>query len=121
MLAAGTNPVRARVLVMGFAFKENCADTRNTRVADILDELQSYSVDAELYDPWIDPAAVAREYGVTPITAPQAGAYDAIIVAVAHTQFAEMGSGTIRALGKPDAILYDIKGIFGKSGADLRL
>ncbi|MDK3019011.1 nucleotide sugar dehydrogenase [Pseudodonghicola flavimaris] len=121
LLARGANLARARVLVMGFTFKENCADTRNTRVADIVSELEAYSLGADVYDPWVDPAAIAAEYGITPIASPDAGAYDAIIVAVAHKEFTDMGSDAIRGLGKPGAVLYDIKGIFGKSGADLRL
>ena len=121
LLARRIDPSSSRVLVMGFAFKENCADTRNTRVADILAELGDFSVSADLYDPWVDAAQVAREYGVSPVKEPQAGAYDGIIVAVAHQDFVAMGSEGIRNLGKPGAVLYDIKGIFGKSGADMRL
>ncbi|WP_050928163.1 nucleotide sugar dehydrogenase [Aestuariivita boseongensis] len=121
LLARKSDLSRARVLVMGFTFKENCADTRNTRVADILAELASYSVAADLYDPWIDRQAVEREYGLTPIEAPQAGAYDAIILAVAHGEFREMGPEKIRGFGKPGAILYDIKGMFGKTDSDMRL
>ena len=121
LLARGVNPAGARVLVMGFTFKENCADTRNTRVTDILSELASYSVNADLYDPWVDPDATQAEHGLTPIETPENGSYDAMIVAVAHKQFAEMGADAIRALGKPGAVLYDIKGVFGKSGSDLRL
>lgn len=112
---------RAKVLIMGFAFKENCADVRNTRVADIASELAAYSIESYVFDPWVDPAAVQTEYGLTPVSTPDAGTYDAIIVAVGHTEFTEMGSDAIRALGKPGAVLYDVKGIFGKSGADLRL
>ena len=121
LLARGINPSGARVLVMGFTFKENCADTRNTRVADIVSELGEYAVRADVHDPWVDPALVARDYGITPVAVPETGTYDAVVVAVAHRQFAEMGSSAIRALGKPGAVLYDIKGIFGKSGSDLRL
>ncbi len=121
MLARGINPAGARVLVMGFAFKENCADTRNTRVADTVSELAAYSVQADVHDPWIDPEAVQAEYAISPVESPRPGTYDAIVVAVAHRQFVEMGSAAIRALGKPGAVLYDIKGVFGKSGADLRL
>ena len=115
------DPSRARVLVMGFTFKENCADTRNTRVGDIMAELAAFSVAADLHDPWVAPAEVLTEYGLQMVTTPEPGAYDAIIVAVAHSQFVEMGSAAIRDLGKPGAVLYDIKGIFGKSGSDLRL
>ena len=121
LLARGANLARARVLVMGFTFKENCADTRNTRVADIVAELAAYSMQPDVYDPWVDAATMQAEYGIAPVTDPEAGAYDAVIVAVAHKEFVEMGPAAIRALGKPGAVLYDIKGIFGKSGADLRL
>ncbi len=121
LLARGVNLAQARVLVMGFTFKENCNDTRNTRVADIVSELEAYSLQPDVYDPWVDARSVAADYGITPVTKPDAGAYDAIIVAVAHREFVEMGSSAIRTLGKPGAVLYDIKGIFGKSGADLRL
>jgi UDP-N-acetyl-D-galactosamine dehydrogenase len=121
LLARKVDLARARVLVMGFTFKENCADTRNTRVADIVTELKSFSVATDLYDPWVSADAVQQEYGIDPIAAPKPGSYDAIIVAVAHSEFVKMGSAEIRQLGKPDAVLYDIKGIFGKSGSDLRL
>ncbi|GGH23701.1 UDP-N-acetyl-D-galactosamine dehydrogenase [Cribrihabitans marinus] len=115
------DPSGARVLVLGFAFKENCSDVRNTRVADILTELADYSVAADLHDPWVDPDSVATEYGVEVTVAPQPGGYDAILVAVAHDEFRRMGPAELRAFGKPGAVLYDIKGIFGKSDSDLRL
>ncbi|MEQ9692973.1 nucleotide sugar dehydrogenase [Shimia sp. SDUM112013] len=121
MLARKDNPARSRVLIMGFAFKENCADTRNTRVADIVDELQSYSVDVDVWDPWVNVAAIRAEYGFDPVAAPDAGAYDGVIVAVAHDTFVEMGAEAIRALGKPGTILYDIKGALARSESDLRL
>src|SRR5690606_9314867 len=76
----------ARILVMGFTFKENCPDLRNTRVIDIVTELGEYDVAVDVYDPWISADAAEREYGIRPIDAPQPGAYDAIIVAVAHQQ-----------------------------------
>ncbi|MBO9476392.1 nucleotide sugar dehydrogenase [Shimia sp. R11_0] len=121
MLRKGTNLAGARVLVMGLAFKENCADTRNTRVADIVDELQSYSVQVDVWDPWVDGEEVQAEYGFTPIAAPQNGTYDGIVVAVAHRQFVDMGGAAIRALGKAEALLYDIKGVLPRSDSDLRL
>ncbi len=121
LLKRRVDPSGARVLVMGFTFKENCADTRNTRVADILSELAAYSVAADLWDPWIDRDAVQAEYGLRAVDRPEAGAYDAVIVAVAHREFVEMGADAIRGLGKPGALLYDIKGILGRSGADMRL
>jgi UDP-N-acetyl-D-galactosamine dehydrogenase len=121
MLGRGVNPAGARVLVMGFAFKENCADTRNTRLSDIVGELQSYAARVEVWDPRVDGDAVAEDYGIKPIEAPEQGAYDAIVLAVGHQQFVEMGGAAIRALGKPEALLYDIKGVLAKSESDMRL
>lgn len=121
MLARKENPARSRVLIMGFTFKENCADTRNTRVADIAEELQSYSAEVDIWDPWVSAEVMQEEYGLTPVETPEQGAYDGIIVAVSHSEFVTMGAEAIRALGKPGAILYDIKGVLAKSESDLRL
>lgn len=121
MLARDIGVRGAKVLILGYTFKENCADTRNTRVADIVTELASYSVQADVHDPWVGVDRLQGEHAVTGIAEPQQGTYDAIIVAVGHREFVEMGAEAIRALGKPGAVLYDIKGIFGKSGSDLRL
>jgi UDP-N-acetyl-D-galactosamine dehydrogenase len=111
----------ARVLVMGLAFKENCPDLRNTRVIDIVRELGEYNVTVDIYDPWVDAAEAQHEYGVTPIGAPQAGAYDAIIVAVAHAQFREMGAERLRSLGRAAHVLYDLKYILPAAASDIRL
>lgn len=121
LLAKGTNAAGARVLVMGLAFKENCADTRNSRVVDIVDELKSYSATVDIWDPWVDPDVVDAEYGYALVDRPENGAYDAVVVAVAHRQFRELDSAAIRALGKPEALLYDIKGVLPKSESDWRL
>ncbi|KCB24261.1 Vi polysaccharide biosynthesis UDP-N-acetylglucosamine C-6 dehydrogenase TviB, partial [Bordetella hinzii] len=99
----------AKVLVMGLTFKENCPDLRNTRVVDIIKELGEYSVDVDVYDPWVDAEEAKHEYGITPIAQPAEGSYDAIILAVSHHQFVEMGAAAIRKLGKPDHVLYDLK------------
>lgn len=111
----------ARVLVMGLTFKENCPDLRNTRVIDIVRELQEYEVAVDVHEPWADPQEALAEYDVALISTLEPGAYDAIIVAVAHTQFQEMGVEAIRALGKPGAVLYDVKAVFPQDSADLRL
>jgi UDP-N-acetyl-D-galactosamine dehydrogenase len=111
----------ARVLVMGLTFKENCPDLRNTKVVDIVRELQDYNVQADVYDPWIDTAEAQHEYGITPVTAPERGVYDAIIVAVAHEQFVELGAQGIRAFGKPEHVLYDLKYVLKADEADIRL
>lgn len=111
----------ARVLVMGLTFKENCPDLRNTKVVDIVTELADYGVQVDCYDPWVSPEDAEHEYGITPISAPKAGEYDAVVVAVAHKQFAEMGEERIRALGKPAHVLYDLKYILPADVCDLRL
>jgi UDP-N-acetyl-D-galactosamine dehydrogenase len=111
----------ARVLILGYTFKENCADTRNTRVADIVAELGDYAVSAEVHDPWVGVDRLTTEHGVAAVESPEQGAYDAIIVAVSHREFVKLGADAIRGFGKKGAVLYDIKGIFGKSGSDLRL
>jgi UDP-N-acetyl-D-galactosamine dehydrogenase len=111
----------ARVLVMGLAFKENCPDLRNTRVVDIVRELSEYGVEVDVHDPWVDPEEAVAEYGITPVAEPAAGRYDGIVLAVAHRQFAELGAARIRALGKPDHVLYDLKYVLQPDESDLRL
>jgi UDP-N-acetyl-D-galactosamine dehydrogenase len=111
----------ARVLVMGLTFKENCPDLRNTRVVDIIDELKGYEASVDVWDPWVDHAEAAAEYGIQLVSDPKAGTYDAIVLAVAHKQFSELGEKAIRALGKPNAVLFDVKGVLPKDGAELRL
>jgi UDP-N-acetyl-D-galactosamine dehydrogenase len=111
----------ARVLIMGLTFKENCPDLRNTRVIDIIEELKDYKVQTDVFDPWADPAQALHEHGITPVQSPELGAYDAIIIAVAHHQFKTMGVQAIRALGKPEHLLYDLKYLLPIDGSDLRL
>ncbi|MEH6646479.1 nucleotide sugar dehydrogenase [Sulfitobacter sp.] len=111
----------ARVLILGYTFKENCEDTRNTRVADIVAELGEYAVEAVVHDPWVGAKRLHTEHRLTTVETPEQGAYDAIIVAVGHREYVELGSDAVRAFGKQGAVLYDIKGIFGKTGSDLRL
>jgi UDP-N-acetyl-D-galactosamine dehydrogenase len=111
----------ARVLVMGLAFKENCPDLRNTRVVDIVRELADYDVQADVHDPWVAAEEAQHEYGITPVGQPQAGAYDAIIIAVAHEQFKAMGAPALRALGKPQHVLFDLKYVLPAADSDLRL
>jgi len=111
----------SRVLVMGLTFKENCPDLRNTRVVDIVRELGEYSIDVDVYDPWVDAAEAQHEYGLTPVAKPAVGAYDGVILAVAHEQFAAMGAAALRALGKPEHVLYDLKYVLAAGESDLRL
>ncbi|TEA79955.1 Vi polysaccharide biosynthesis UDP-N-acetylglucosamine C-6 dehydrogenase TviB [Allopusillimonas ginsengisoli] len=111
----------SRVLVMGLTFKENCPDLRNTRVVDIVKELGEYNIEVDVYDPWVEAQEAQNEYGITPIDKPADGAYDAIILAVSHHQFVQMGAAAIRALGKPEHVLYDLKYALSPQEADLRL
>ena len=111
----------ARVLVMGLAFKENCPDLRNTRIVDIVTELKDYGVQADVFDPWVAVEEAQREYAITPISQPEAATYDAIVLAVGHQQFKDMGAAEIRALGKPEHILYDLKYLLPAEESDLRL
>jgi UDP-N-acetyl-D-galactosamine dehydrogenase len=111
----------ARVLIMGLTFKENCPDLRNTRVVDIVKELADYNVHTDVYDPWVSAAEAQHEYGISPTTQLTPGTYDAIVLAVAHHQFKAMGATAIRALGKPDHVLYDLKYLFPSADSDIRL
>ncbi|MFL9839873.1 Vi polysaccharide biosynthesis UDP-N-acetylglucosamine C-6 dehydrogenase TviB [Sphingomonas sp. ST-64] len=111
----------ARALVMGLTFKENCPDLRNTRVVDIIRALQSYGVQVDVYDPWVDGEEARHECGVSPVAEPEAGAYDAVVVAVAHEQFRSMAPAQIRGLGKSESVLYDLKSILPADMSDARL
>ena len=111
----------ARVLIMGLAFKENCPDIRNTRVADIVEELQEYNCQVHVYDPYVAAAKADDEYKIHLVQMPEPDTYDAIVLAVAHQEFKEMGVGGIRAFGKKNHILYDLKYLFPASETDLRL
>lgn len=111
----------AKVLIMGLAFKENCPDLRNTRVVDIIRELRSYQIVADVYDPWVSPLEADHEYGIQPVSKLEQGHYDAIMIAVAHQQFRDMGAQRIHDLGKPTHVLYDLKYLFPQSETTLRL
>jgi UDP-N-acetyl-D-glucosamine/UDP-N-acetyl-D-galactosamine dehydrogenase len=121
MLKRGLTVKGARVLVLGLTFKENCPDLRNTKVVDVVRELEDYGIAVDVYDPWIDAAEAQHEYGITPVAAPKTGAYNGIVLAVAHTAFADMGAAAIRAFGKADSVLYDLKHILPRDSVDMRL
>jgi len=111
----------AKVLILGLSFKENCPDVRNTKIIDIVHELEEYNIEVDVYDPWVDTAEAEREYNVTPVIEPAANSYDGIILAVAHNEFVEMGIHKIRSLGKSSHVLYDLKYVFAKEDTDIRL
>jgi UDP-N-acetyl-D-galactosamine dehydrogenase len=121
MAARAGCPQDARVLLLGLTFKENCPDLRNTRVVDIAAELAAYGIHCSIHDPWASPEEAEREYGIG-LVQPQAGDdYDAVVLAVAHRQFAEMGIDAVRALAKPGAVVYDVKHLFPATAVDGRL
>ena len=111
----------SNVLIMGLTFKENCPDLRNTRVTDMIDELSEYGSNVDVYDPWVDKDAAKKEYGITLLDKIDKNKYDAIIIAVAHSEFVEMGMQTLREYGKEDHILYDLKYILPADKVDGRL
>ncbi|MDY0005274.1 MAG: UDP binding domain-containing protein, partial [Spongiibacteraceae bacterium] len=113
--------VDANILVMGLAFKENCPDLRNTRVTDIIEELRICNAHVDIFDPWVDPEEAQHELGVSTVAEPASGHYDAVIIAVAHDQFREMGVDAIRALARPDAVIFDIKYLLPTDAVDGRL
>ena len=111
----------ANVLLLGITFKENCPDIRNTKVVDIADEISNYHVNLDIYDPWAESEEVMDEYGLSLIDEPEDGKYDAIIAAVAHEQFREWGTDKLKALGKDNCVIFDLKYIFDKNEVDIRL
>ncbi|TVU61529.1 Vi polysaccharide biosynthesis UDP-N-acetylglucosamine C-6 dehydrogenase TviB [Vibrio atlanticus] len=110
----------ANVLVMGLTFKENCPDLRNTKVVDIVSELKEYNINVDIVDPWCSNEEAQHEYGLS-LTQPKSNHYDAIIMAVGHNEFKQMGAAEIHALGKEAHVLYDLKYVLDKSDVDMRL
>ena len=114
-------PDGAKILIMGLTFKENCPDLRNTKVVDIIDELKHHNCTVDVYDPLVTSAQSQSEYNLSTVEAPEEGGYDAIILAVAHDSFRDLGIDKIRGFGKQNHILYDLKYIYSKHQTDLRL
>jgi UDP-N-acetyl-D-galactosamine dehydrogenase len=121
MIGRNIQPLGARVLVLGLTFKENCPDVRNTKVADVVRELKSFGCNVDVHDPWADAAAAEHEYGISLIAQPKPGSYDAIVVAVAHRQFIELGALGIRGFGGPNTVIFDIKHALPKEASNGRL
>lgn len=113
--------VDANILVMGLTFKENCPDIRNTKVTDVISELQGFHANVDVFDPWADAAEVKEEYNLNLTDKPKEGHYDAVVVCVSHDQIKEMGIEAIRKLCKPDNIIFDVKYMFDKQDVDARL
>jgi UDP-N-acetyl-D-galactosamine dehydrogenase len=121
MIGRGINPVGARVLVLGLTFKENCPDLRNTRAVDVVHTLRDYRAEVDIHDPLVSAEEAQHEYGLTLLAQPQPGTYDAIVLAVAHRQYVDMGVNAIRAWLKPDGVLYDVKSVLPRDGVEERL
>ena len=111
----------SRVLVLGLTFKENCPDLRNSKVADVVRELGKFGARVDVVDPWANRLEARHEYGITPIRTPKRGQYDAIVAAVAHREFKELGIEAVRKLGRRNHVVYDIKYVFPKEAVDGRL
>lgn len=111
----------ARILILGLTFKEDCPDLRNTRVVDMIDELRDYGAAVDVYDPLPDVDEARKEYGLELIAAPQPGAYDGVVLAVAHQEFRKAGPAAIRAFGAERSIFFDLKSVFGSQDSDLRI
>lgn len=111
----------SRILIMGLTFKEDCPDLRNTRITDIEITLRGYGANIDIYDPWASIEESEAEYGITPIQEPEIGQYDAILIAVGHKVFRELGASKIRSWGKPQHLLYDLKYILAADEVDMRL
>lgn len=111
----------ARILVLGLTFKENCPDLRNTRVIDVISELNSYGCVVEVYDPWADKDVAEDEYGLSLLDMPSTAEYDAVLIAVAHDDFREMGIDQARSFLRPDGLIYDLKGLFSRDLIDASL
>ena len=113
--------VGSKILVMGLSFKENCPDIRNTKIIDMVKALKEYDLDLDIYDPWVDSKEVEMEYGFAPVARLEQGAYDAIILAVAHDQFTQMSAQEFHILGKSQHILFDLKYVLDKEESSIRL
>jgi UDP-N-acetyl-D-galactosamine dehydrogenase len=121
MLKKGIQVKDANVLVMGLTFKENCPDLRNTKVVDIVSELKEYNMNVDILDPWCSSEGAQHEYGLSTIKQGKDNNYDAIILAVSHNEFKVMGAEVIRALGKAESVIYDLKYVLPKESVDIRL
>lgn len=113
--------VGAKVLMMGLSFKENCPDLRNTRVIEMVEELQLCNAEVDVWDPWVNEEEVLSEYGLRLIGWPADNYYDTIIVAVSHDEFKELSASSIHAFGKDKHVLYDIKYLLDSTESDGRL
>ncbi len=121
MMQKGIKIKNSRVLIMGFTFKENCPDIRNSRVIDIVNELSEHKCIVDVYDPWVKKEDLAKKYNLNYVSIPKEGTYDSIVLAVGHNDFKKMGVKKIRSFGKSTNLIYDLKFLYNKNETDLRL
>ncbi|WP_018878735.1 nucleotide sugar dehydrogenase [Thioalkalivibrio sp. ALE28] len=122
MIRKGFPVVGSRILVLGLAFKENCPDLRNTRVVDIIQDLHGYHAEVEIWDPWVDAAEARQEYGLELLPdSPDPGRYDAIILAVPHREFIDLGPRGLQRFARERAVIFDVKSVLPPEASDLRL
>jgi UDP-N-acetyl-D-galactosamine dehydrogenase len=121
MIAKAIQPRDSKILMLGVAFKENCPDIRNSKVVDIVSELGGYGAKVDVYDPWVNASEVGEEYDINLVTEPAKGAYDVVVIAVAHDCFRELGENGIKSYGKDNSVLYDIKYVLPADAVDDRL
>src|SRR5579871_580709 len=111
----------SRILVFGLTFKENCPDLRNSKVIDVIRELQKFGAKVDVHDPWVNQSEAHHEYGIRPLTKLKPRHYDAVVLAVAHNEFRSLGVDAIRRLAKSRHVIYDIKHLFPRGTVDGRL
>ncbi|MAE21755.1 MAG: Vi polysaccharide biosynthesis protein VipA/TviB, partial [Pseudomonas sp.] len=121
MIKAGQTIANARVLVMGFTFKENCPDLRNTRVMDVVKELQDFGCQVDVADCWADNSEAEHEYGIKLIDEPEAGVYDGVLLAVPHKEYCALSTTELRSYLNAGGVLFDLKSVLPLGDADLRL
>lgn len=111
----------SNVLILGLAFKENCPDVRNTKIVDVIKEMKSYSINVDVYDPWVTHESALDAYGIQLVESPKSGHYDAILLAVAHNEFIHLNQDDFQRMTKNTSIVYDLKCVLPKETVDLRL
>ncbi len=123
MIGKGQRVQGARILMLGFTFKENCPDIRNTKMIDLVINLEAYGMNVDICDSWANPEEVEQEYGHTITTElpPADSQYDVVILAVGHREFVDGGVDALRARMAPDAVFFDMKAVFALADSDLRL
>ena len=121
MIKKGHTIANSKVLVMGLTFKENCPDLRNTRVIDVVNELKDFGCQVDVTDCWANNEEAEHEYGISLVSHPEQGKYDAVFLAVPHREYARMTAEELRLYTNSNGVLFDLKGVLPLGQADLRL